>query len=125
MKIVLSFGSRLSRLLPFGFLVLLVGCAVLTVDVDVYKGPLVNDDATQMDQVIALTLGAKPLVVDLLHQTLEALDLDRADDGTTVVANRYSPYLHQVLHTVPTQNATETRRQTIKQAIFLNELLGL
>jgi len=43
----------------------LAGCAVITVDVDVYKGPLANSRDTQEDQVISLAMGAKPLLVQL------------------------------------------------------------
>jgi hypothetical protein len=41
------------------------GCAVLTIDVDVYKGPLANDDKVQVEQLTAMTMGAKPLLVQL------------------------------------------------------------
>ncbi len=52
--------------LTIGFaLVLLCGCAVLTVDVDVYTGPLSNTVEVQAEQVIALVMGAKPLLVQL------------------------------------------------------------
>ncbi|MDP6544598.1 MAG: hypothetical protein QGH60_11450 [Phycisphaerae bacterium] len=41
------------------------GCAVLTVDVDVYKGPLVNDDHIQIQQAVELATGAKPMLIEL------------------------------------------------------------
>ena len=44
---------------------LLNGCAVLTVDVDVYKGPLVNEEDVQLEQILALTTAAKPMLVQL------------------------------------------------------------
>lgn len=46
-------------------LTLLTGCAVLTVDVDVYTGPLANTEEVQTEQVISLVMGAKPLLVQL------------------------------------------------------------
>lgn len=45
--------------------VLLNSCAVLTVDVDVYKGPLVNEENVQLTQLLALTTAAKPMLVQL------------------------------------------------------------
>jgi len=54
--------------LPFASITLalvLGGCAVLTVDVDVYKGPLINEESVQLDQLTVLAMGAKPLLVSL------------------------------------------------------------
>ncbi|ULA58451.1 MAG: hypothetical protein LZF60_50185 [Nitrospira sp.] len=44
---------------------LLSGCAVLTVDVDVYKGALVNEEHVQLHQLVALTTAAQPMLVHL------------------------------------------------------------
>ena len=44
---------------------LLNSCAVLTVDVDVYKGPLINEESVQIQQLLALTTAAKPMLVQL------------------------------------------------------------
>lgn len=52
---------------------LLSSCAVLTVDVDVYKGPLTNENRVQMQQLIALAEGAQPLLTHL-RDTLEWSD---------------------------------------------------
>ena len=41
------------------------GCAVLTVDVDVYKGPLSNERVIQVKQVASMAMAAKPLLVNL------------------------------------------------------------
>lgn len=43
----------------------LVGCAVLTVDVDVYKGALVNEEHVQLHQLTALATAAKPMLIGL------------------------------------------------------------
>ncbi len=43
----------------------LAGCAVLTVDVDVYKGALVNEEEVQLRQLVALTTAAKPMLIQL------------------------------------------------------------
>ncbi len=49
------------------------GCAVVTVDVDVYKGPLANSEEIQGEQVITMAMGAKPLLVQLRdHMEAEA-----------------------------------------------------
>jgi len=44
---------------------LLAGCAVLTVDVDVYKGPLANDESVQVEQLGAMVTAARPLLTAL------------------------------------------------------------
>lgn len=51
--------------LVFAFGAGLVGCAVLTVDVDVYKGALVNEEHVQLHQLTALATAAKPMLVNL------------------------------------------------------------
>lgn len=43
----------------------LSGCAVLIVDVDVYKGALVNEEHVQLHQLVALATAAKPMLVQL------------------------------------------------------------
>ncbi len=45
--------------------VLLAGCAVARIDVDVYKGPLADHEHVQIEQFAALAIGAKPLLVSL------------------------------------------------------------
>jgi hypothetical protein len=54
-----------------GIVVLFTGCAVLTVDVDVYKGPLANHEDIQMEQMAAMAIGARPLLIEL-RDRLEA-----------------------------------------------------
>lgn len=44
---------------------ILNGCAVLTIDVDVYKGSLINEEHVQMHQLLALATAAKPMLVQL------------------------------------------------------------
>ncbi|MFO1055249.1 MAG: hypothetical protein U1F36_23770 [Planctomycetota bacterium] len=46
-------------------LLLLTSCATLRIDVDVYKGPLANEESVELQELIALAIGAKPLVVQL------------------------------------------------------------
>ena len=54
---------------------LLNGCAVLTVDVDVYKGALINEEHVQLHQLMALATGAQPMLVQL-RDNLEWPDSD-------------------------------------------------
>ena len=51
--------------LAFALTAGLVGCGVLTVDVDVYKGALVNEEHVQLHQLTALATAAKPMLVQL------------------------------------------------------------
>lgn len=44
---------------------LLASCAKLRIDVDVYKGPLANDETVQIEQIAAMAIGAKPLLIEL------------------------------------------------------------
>ncbi len=47
------------------------GCATLTIDVDVYKGPLANHEQVQTEQIAAMGMGAKPLLVQLRNRLEE------------------------------------------------------
>lgn len=44
---------------------ILSGCAILTIDVDVYKGSLVNEERVQLHQLLALATAAKPMLVQV------------------------------------------------------------
>ncbi len=43
----------------------LSACAVATIDVDVYKGPLANTRRVQVEQMAVMVVGAKPLLLRL------------------------------------------------------------
>lgn len=47
---------------------LLAGCAVMKIDVDVYKGPLANHEHVQTQQIAVMAIGAKPLLGQLRDQ---------------------------------------------------------
>lgn len=49
-------------MLGLALLLALCGCAALHVDIDVYKGPLANEDDVQLEQVASMAIGAKPLL---------------------------------------------------------------
>ncbi|MDP2831736.1 MAG: hypothetical protein Q8Q28_00240 [Pseudomonadota bacterium] len=63
----------------------LSGCSSLHVDVDVYKGPLINERAVQVEQMASLALGVKPL----LETTLIAIE-DMEGDSV-----KLDPYIGQ------------------------------
>ncbi|GJL50686.1 MAG: hypothetical protein NPIRA01_19130 [Nitrospirales bacterium] len=54
----------------YGLLTIMAGCAALTIDVDVYKGPLVEDIQVQTKSTTAMAKGALPLLIQL-RNTLE------------------------------------------------------
>ena len=49
------------------FAMTLNSCGVLTVDVDVYKGPLANREDVQMEQLAVMAIAAKPLLVEYVE----------------------------------------------------------
>lgn len=68
----------------------LSGCAVLTVDVDVYKGALVNEEEVQLHQLVALTTAAQPMLVHL-RDNLEWPDTEgKPPQGATIYPGNYS-----------------------------------
>ena len=56
---------------------LLSGCAALTVSVDVYKGPLANDEHVLTEQTAVMAIGAKPLLKQLRCELLQPDGEDR------------------------------------------------
>src|SRR5947209_3041239 len=57
-------------------LFLLCGCAVTRIDVDVYKGPMANHADVQAEQLAALAMGAKPLLIEL-RDRLDEIEVTR------------------------------------------------
>jgi hypothetical protein len=53
------------RFLGLALIACLGACASLRIDVDVYKGPIANEEQIQIQELIALATGAKPLLVQL------------------------------------------------------------
>jgi hypothetical protein len=60
-------GTVILATLTIALALALGGCAVLTVDVDVYKGALANHESVQTEQVAAMAMGAKPLLAELRY----------------------------------------------------------
>ncbi len=59
------------KILGLGTLSIAASCAVLTVDVDVYKGPLANEPDVQAQQLTAIAVAARPVLIQLRDE-LEA-----------------------------------------------------
>lgn len=62
-----------------GAIATIAGCAVMRVDVDVYKGPMANHEEVQAEQMASMAIGAKPLLIELRDQ----LELYRLGYKTT------------------------------------------
>ena len=108
-----------------GAAVLFVGCAVLTVDVDVYKGPLANHKDVQVEQMAAMAIGAKPLLVEL-RDALEAKgpkgNLQRSAADFREKANEECWYKSKYIGPAP----DGTKSRFINQnADRVNEILSL
>jgi hypothetical protein len=74
---------------------ILTGCAVLTVDVDVYKGVLSNEQSTQVNQLQALVPASRNLMVQMFNDLRINRDLDqpvrlRLDETEGVVFEGYN-----------------------------------
>ncbi|HYE33627.1 MAG TPA: hypothetical protein VEH27_19565 [Methylomirabilota bacterium] len=114
---------------------LLCGCAVLTVDVDVYKGPLANTEEIQGEQVISLAMGAKPLLVQL-RDHLEVANFNPGSagqkGGEQLVRGRSDADLRLQLYRFRTNDyynagwiSPSTHNFKSELAIRVNEILGL
>ncbi len=62
-------------------------CAVMTVDVDVYKGPLANHEDVQIQQMASMASGAKKLLVELRNR----LEFPKGNDWDDY---KKSPFIH-------------------------------
>lgn len=51
-----------------GIIIPIAGCAVLKIDIDIYKGPLSNHDDVQIEQLAAIAMGTKQLLVQLRNE---------------------------------------------------------
>ena len=95
---------------------LLNGCAVLTVDVDVYKGSLVNEEHVQLHQLVALASGVKPMLIHL-RDNIEWPE----KDGNPPM---YSTW-HQFGHVIPPTNITDYNFFRKPHARRVNAILSL
>ena len=86
-------------------------CAVLRIDVDVYKGPLANHEDVQIQELASLAIGAKPLLIELRDQ-IQWPDVAQSKEVHQVTGYRYG-YVAQcvrVAHPVPWTQVCLTRR---------------
>ncbi|MBT3922893.1 MAG: hypothetical protein HOF21_09995 [Nitrospina sp.] len=65
-------------------LIFLQSCAALTLDVDVYKGPLANDQDVLTQQTTVMATGAKPLLI----KPRDTLELSCLQDPNSYQANK-------------------------------------
>ena len=54
-----------------GLAVMVAGCSALRIDVDVYKGPLVNHETMQREQMVSMALSAKSLLLSMRNRLIE------------------------------------------------------
>ena len=57
-----AINKTLCLSVALGSLIISAGCAVLRVDVDVYKGPLANNEEVQEQQIIATAVAAERML---------------------------------------------------------------
>ncbi len=74
--------TRSLRFTPATLALLATGCAVLTVDVDVYKGPLIDHMCVQTQRLAAMASGARPALEQLRDQ------LEADERGTSLQRTR-------------------------------------
>jgi len=70
---------------------MLSGCAVLTVDVDVYKGALMNEEHVQVHQLVALAIAANPMLVQLRDELEWPSDNGKPAMDVNWYRSRYVP----------------------------------
>ena len=102
---------------------LLCGCAALQIDVDVYKGPLTNDEQIQMRQFASLAVAAKPLLAHLRNDIEVAFRAERKDASVANPEARHK--LHKDLDHHHTSMELQSRLATfINGALLSYEDLG-
>ena len=101
-----------------GVLGLPAACAVLEINVDVYKGPLANHQDVQVEQMAAMAIGAKPLLIELR---------DRLEWGDNVEARRQERAIKQWYKADFVPQPSELRNNWFKrsQAQRVNAVLSL
>jgi hypothetical protein len=119
-----------SRSLAALLLLSLCGCAVTRIDVDVYKGPMANHSDVQAEQLAALAMGAKPLLIEL-RDKFDRIKVGR--DGTVTVDDPVTSKLDYRADFIPppapreSSGAYSQSRQWLvnQQAIQINAILSL
>ncbi|NKB56238.1 MAG: hypothetical protein GKS00_07875 [Alphaproteobacteria bacterium] len=104
--------TRTSRLTSLAAAFGLSACAVLRVDVDVYKGPLANAEQVQVQELTSMAIGAKPLLIQL-RDTIQWGPSDEYDHTKSIYG-----YIKECPN-------DKNRKLTKFHAIRINEILGL
>lgn len=113
MRKQISYSKWTLRILVLAVALVQGGCAVLTVDVDMYKGPLANEETVIAEQIKAEIIGAKSLLFTLRNKLEES--------------NGDNPYLKKYeFMPIPTDHH-EQKTMWLKNpdAIRVNAILGL
>ena len=126
-----TFSTRI-KLFPPALCLLLCGCAVTRIDVDVYKGPMANHADVQTEQLAALAMGAKPLLIEL-RDDFDKIRVSRA--GTVKVGDKNSTNLGYrtdfIAQPLPSERGLSGKYRSSKQwlinqqAIQVNAILSL
>lgn len=99
----------------------LAGCAALQIDVDVYKGPLANDDETQSQQLASVALTAKPLISTMRNRLIT-----ESIRSPVLTAQERAGHIGRVTweRLVKGQDTTEQKRRDLQRAAQLNSILS-
>lgn len=126
-----AFLTRLKLITP-ALLFLLCGCAVTRIDVDVYKGPMANHADVQTEQLAALAMGAKPLLIELRDE-FDKIQVGR--EGTVKIGDKPSTNLEYrsdfITPPLPSERKPSGEYNSSKQwlvhqqAIEVNAILSL
>ena len=99
------------------------GCAVLTVDVDVYKGPLANHEHVLTEQTAVMAIGAKPLLIqlkdELCRNTSSSADNVRM---SKIDENKYLELIDRDHIDKPCENADPIKKQQAQRVEAVLEL---
>ena len=74
----------------------LAGCAVAQIDVDVYKGPLANHKDVQTEQLAAMAVGARPLLIRLLGDVTKDTAIDFQGGDYRTICDLEDTRLHNI-----------------------------
>lgn len=95
-------------------IVSLSACAVLRIDVDVYKGPLANHEEVQIQELTTMAIGAKPLLIELRDR------IEWGENGELfIIPSHETGYRYDYMEVCPGGPLKKY------QAVRVNEVLGL
>ncbi|RZT10408.1 hypothetical protein SAMN05216319_1134 [Duganella sp. CF402] len=107
------------------FAAALSGCAALHVDVDVYKGPLINNEDVQHQQMLSMALSAKVLMTTMRDQFLSKAGTANTITNLNAATNcKRNAFDRKALLEVEIRQAEDAYHYH-KLAVQLNDLLSL